>query len=399
MSGALVVRLSDVQPERVTWLWPGRVPLGKVTVLDGDPALGKTTALLDVAARITTGRAMPDGTRPDLAGPATVVILTAEDGLADTIRPRLDAAGADPSRVIAIRGIPEGDEERPLEIPIDVQAIADVVGEHQAALVIVDPLMAYLGGEVNTYRDQDVRRALAYLARLAEDTTAAVVLIRHLNKSSSANPIYRGGGSIGIIGAARAGLLVALDPDDDTRRILAVTKSNLSVVPPALAYRLEDTGTGVARVVWDGPTDHTAAQLLSIPATDEERSALNEAVAFLTELLRDGPRPAKDVQRQAREAGFSDATLRRAKSRAGITSQRTGGIGADGAWTWALPLRCSQPPKDAHTQSMSILGILEHLSASGGPQTSRCRSDGAPATVTQPNAAWADLGDEEEIEY
>jgi hypothetical protein len=249
----IIESLADVEPESVHWVNHGRIPLGKVTVLDGDPSLGKSTLLFDYAARVSTGGPMPDGSPTDLDGPAGVVIMSAEDGLADTIRPRLEAAGADCRRIVALTGIGMGSAAHRLPTLRDVAAIAEAIGRVAAKLVTIDPLVAYLPSKVNAHHDAHMRGVLVALADLAARTEAAVVVVRHLNKrNDTGNPLYRGGGSIGIIGAARSGLLVARDPDDPTgtRRVLASTKCNLTVAPPALAFHLESVPTGVARVVW-----------------------------------------------------------------------------------------------------------------------------------------------------
>jgi hypothetical protein len=340
-----LVRLSDVQPECVQWLWPARIPLGKVSLLDGDPGLGKSLMTLDLTARATTGRAMPDGTGSDLSAPTDVVLLTAEDGLGDMVRPRLEAAGADLHRVHALTWIDDHTEKR-MPTLADVDALESVIQQTGARLVIVDPLMAFLPGEVNSYRDQDVRRLLAPLAALAERTGAAVVVVRHLTKAIGNNPIYRGGGSIGIIGAVRSALLVAKDPDDvdGRRRILASTKCNLAEEPSALAYHLESViDAPVPHIVWEGATGHTAAVLLA-PTTDEvERSAGQEAISVLVDILADGPVSASEARKLARAAGVSDRTLDRAKAALRVKASRRGGLGAAGEWVWSLPLSTPTP--------------------------------------------------------
>lgn len=244
MTGPEVICLAHVKPERVSWLWPGYLPLGKLVVIDGDPGVGKSVLTLDLTARVTTGSQMPDGSQPVKGA---VLILSAEDGLADTIRPRLDAAGADPAQVITITGITAVDEDgkdftRPVSIPADLIDIEKVITEHGVVLVVIDVLMAYLGGDVNSHRDQDVRRALSPVAAMAGRTKCCVVVLRHLNKASGTSAIYRGGGSIGIGGAARAVFIAGIDPEDDsgTRHVLASVKCNLSAEPSSLAQ----TGSG-----------------------------------------------------------------------------------------------------------------------------------------------------------
>jgi hypothetical protein len=329
--------LSSVQPERVEWLWPGRIPRGKLSLLDGDPGLGKSVLTMDLAARVSSGQSMPWEPREpgEDRDPAGVVLLTAEDGLADTVVPRLKAAGADLDRVRALETVPDK-PPRPPQLPEDCDWIGEAVKQVEAALVIIDPLMAYLAGGVNSHRDQDVRRALLPLAQLAQRTGAAVLVVRHLNKAMGGNPLYRGGGSIGIIGAARSGLLVARDPDNPDRRVLASTKCNLAKLPASLSFDLSAADNGGLRVGWIGESAHTAETLLTAPIDGEDRGAVAQAVEVLRSILADGPRPVKEVQREARKAGVSEVTLRRAKALLSIRSDRIG-FGSDGVWCWSLP--------------------------------------------------------------
>jgi hypothetical protein len=337
IAGEYGVLLSEVIPERVRWLWKGRIALGKLNLVDGDPGTGKSAATTDLAARVSVGKPWPDGTECKAGG---VVILSAEDGLADTIRPRFDAANGDPSKAVAVSTVPDAEgNERQIAIPGDLHVIEAAIERVWAVLVVVDPLMAFLPGEVNSHRDQDVRRALAPLARLAERTGAAIVVIRHLNKAAGGNALYRGGGSIGIVGAARSGLLIAKHPEDDGRRVLASIKSNLAAPAPSLVFGLTSNEGGAVRVDWKGETGLDASALISAPTDHEERSALSEAQEFLREVLAAGPEPAADVRDEAESAGISKRTLDRARQSLGVSAEREGEPGkrGGGKWFWRLP--------------------------------------------------------------
>jgi len=253
------VCLADVVPEQVAWLWPGRIPAGKIVTLDGDPGLGKSALALTVAAIVSHGGVWPDGTGCEPAG--DVLIMTAEDGVADTIRPRLDAAHADLSRIHVIdHGFDERGEPTALSLA-DTEQIERHITETGAQLLVIDVLMAYLPGDA--YRDQDVRKALTPLAKVAERTGCAMLLLRHLRKSKGGDPVHSGAGSIGIVGAARAGFVVTRDPDCDDVRILASVKSNLAICPKSLSYRLISGRSGAVAVEWLGEDRRNASELLS----------------------------------------------------------------------------------------------------------------------------------------
>ena len=343
------VRLSDVEPEAVDWLWFGRLGRGKLTLIDGDPGLGKSLLTLDISARLTMGAAWPDGLPCVISG--SVMLMGAEDGLADTVRPRLDAAGADVYRVYALPTVGTAGNEHPPSIPDDIPEIEAELRAKDALMLVVDPLMAFLGSDVNSYRDQDVRRALAPLAAMADRLGVAVLVVRHLNKSSGGPAIYRGGGSIGLAGAARVVLAVGADPEDESRRILAAVKANLTVAPPSLAYRLVEAA-GAVRIDWLGTSNITAGQLLAVPVNDKERSALADACDFLRDRLGDEWVEASVVTKEAAHAGVSAATLKRAKAHLEVASERIG-FGSEGRWFWTLTTQRGSPkPIDAHPQGV-----------------------------------------------
>jgi AAA domain len=299
--------LSGVEPEEVSWQWPSWLALGKLTLVDGDPGLGKSAMTLDLAARVSAGKPFPDGTRCEAGG---VVLLSAEDGLADTIRPRLDAAGADTSKVLSLATVPDEDgHNRLLSIPEDLGIMEEGIRRVRARLVVVDPLMAFLSANANSHRDQDVRRALAPLAGLAERTGAAVLVVRHLNKAAANNPLYRGGGSIGIIGAARMAFVVGREPQDENRRVLASTKNNLAKPPRSLMFTLEESEGGAVRINWLGESEVSAKDLLATPQDHEQTDARSEAAEFLQDILSEGPVPANEVIRDAEDAGIAEKTL------------------------------------------------------------------------------------------
>ncbi len=336
-TGPVTVTLSSVMPELVTWVWPGRLPGGKISVLDGDPSVGKSTMAVDWAARVSTGTPWPDGS-PCVAG--DVLVMSAEDGLADTIRPRLDAAGGDADRVHSLRAIHFRDDdgnlrERAITLA-DTDAIEQAVRRHHARLVIVDVLMAYLPTGTDSHKDQDIRTVLARVATIAEDTGCCVLLLRHMNKTSGGNVLYRGGGSIGIVGAARAAYVAAPDPDDETgtKRVLACTKNNLAPMPASLAYQLTPANNGTASVTWQGETTTSAATLLSVLSSSDERTERDEAVEWLLAYLEHHGGTVKRAEaiRDAKRDGIAQRTLERARDGAGVRSERAGfGQGAD--WT------------------------------------------------------------------
>jgi AAA domain/Winged helix-turn-helix DNA-binding len=271
--------LSDIKSERLYWLWEKRIPRGKLTTLDGDPGLGKSLLTLDLAARVTTGSPMPDGTR---GARGSVILIAPEDAVADTIKPRLEAAGGDPSRIRLLNFVRKTDSRTgetypyPFSLSAHLRTLIQIANQTLPILVIIDPLVAVLGLRISVSNDQQVRETLSYLALLAHRNNCAVLIVRHLNKGSSENPLYRGGGSIGIIASARAGLLVVQHPFDEHQRLLVSIKNNLGEKASNLAYQVIADEHGIPSIQWLGTNHYPVASLLrgSTPLSLERQDIL-----------------------------------------------------------------------------------------------------------------------------
>ena len=347
----VVVSISDVQREEVKWLWHNRLALGKLHIVEGDPEVGKSWLLLALAAGITMGAALPgQGPQP----PGKVLLLSAEDGLADTIRPRLEDMGADLGLVTALTAVrdEEGRERLPSLVD-DLQALELVLAKGGYRLVVIDPINAYLGASLDTHRDAAIRSVLSPLAALAERCGVAVAAVRHLTKTSRDRAIYRGQGNIGYMAAARVGHLVGLNPDNPTERVLVCIKNNLALKPPALAFEIRD-----GRFLWKGESPIKAEMLLGPDSTSEQRSALDEAIGFLLSVLAGGRQDVGHVKGQAKKADITEATLRRAREYLGVRSWPRYERGKRGVvgWDWELPDLDAQPPR----------GNYEHLNVERG---------------------------------
>jgi hypothetical protein len=327
------VRLSSVRARAVEWLWPGWLPLGKLCDLSGDPGLSKSTLLLDLAARVSTNGVMPDGAQGVSGG---VCIMSAEDGLEDTIQPRLRAAGADLARV----GFFEGYNRQPLVLPDHIDRIEVRLRDYDARLLLIDPLAAFLA---QARSDQEVRKCLHPVKSLAEQLRCTVLWLRHLSKRGGAKAIYRGSGHVSIIGAARSGLVVGPDPSDPAVRVLAHAKSNLAPRQRSLTYRLERVDEfGCCRIVWGGASELSADDLcdiLSRREKEEQESAhtrLAAAVEFLSAALQNGPRAVEELKEEAKVLGLAWATVRRAVKVLGATTTYPHQT-ASRRYEWALP--------------------------------------------------------------
>jgi hypothetical protein len=329
-----IIHLQAVQARDVTWLWPSWIPLRKITVVDGDPGLGKSTLLLDLAARVSRMDAMPDGSRGRYG---EVLLMTAEDSLEDTVKPRLLAAGANLDRIHSFKFVRDELGTRPPVLPDDIHRLEELVQTHDVAMVVIDPFVAYLSTTLDTSRDHHMRRALHLLSELADRQECAIILLRHLNKGAQSKAIYRGGGSIGIIAAARAGILVAKDPTNDKLRVIVVTKCNLATPPTGLKYELVPNDKTVS-IAWRGLCYATADGVLECRGGEEEKTALEEAVQFLTDVLTEKDYEYNLLREEAKACGISEHTLRRAKTQLRIHSYRVGNQKGlkGGKWLWSF---------------------------------------------------------------
>jgi hypothetical protein len=339
--------ISQCVTQPVQWLWPGRLALGKLAMLDGDPDLGKSLLTLDLCARLTRGLPFPDGAQGP--GPANVVVLSAEDGV-ETVRPRLQALGADLDRVFVLAEAADGDE--PIRIPTNLAPLDEIVGDTSARLVVFDPVMSFLHPGILCASDSSVRQGLLPLANLAQRRQSAVLMQRHLNKNVSNRSLYRGLGSIAFLAMCRSGYLVARDPQQPSQCVLAQVKNNLAPPQPSLAYRIDGGQDEPLSFTWLGPSPFTADQLLTrvLGRVPKQRQC---AAEFLTELLQSGPRTAREVWEACQQQRLSERTVNRAKGELLIRSARRC---EDGKWVtyWLLPSQSLPNPASADSGSADL---------------------------------------------
>jgi hypothetical protein len=340
-SAALVARrASDIQRQPVQWLWPGRIARGKVTIVAGEPGLGKSQLTCAIAAAVTTGGAWPceEGRSPS----GSVIILSAEDDASDTICPRLDAAGADARRVMVVSAVKvdHGQGRRSFNLQSDLALLESEIDRlGDALLVIIDPVSSYLG-HVDSHKNAELRAVLEPLGEMAARHGVAVLAITHFNKSGSGSPNNRFIGSIAFVAAARAAFIVAADPDDKRRRLFIPTKNNVGPALDGLGFRIEliDVGDEILApmIVWDGPVTVTAEEVLAPHSGSSTGPAprRTEAEDFLRLVLAVGPLPTRRIKSEAKEAGLSWPSIRRAKESLGILASKTA---LDGGWVWTMP--------------------------------------------------------------
>ena len=311
-----IISMDEIQAEEIKWLWKPYIPFGKLTIVQGDPGEGKTTFVLRLAAQLSQGKGFDDSM--EISEPMNVIYQTAEDGLADTIKPRLLSANADCSKIKVI-----DDTEKSLYM--DDERLEIAIREQNAKLLILDPLQAYLGDRVDMNRANEAREMTKKLSAMAEWTGCAVILVGHMNKGSGAKAAYRGIGSIDFFAIARSVLLVGRVPNDSSIRAIVQIKNNLEKEGETMAFRLSDSG-----FQWLGESDISADELLSgCSSTDKHKTA----VEFLQNVLSDGKEvPASSIFAQARALGVSKRTMENIKQELGVKSIKSGNL-----WMWKMP--------------------------------------------------------------
>lgn len=307
-----VIRMSDIKEQDVKWLWYPYIPAGKITMLQGDPGDGKTMLILTLSALLSNGLPLPEqetGTEP-----ITIIYQTAEDGLEDTIKPRLVAAGADCKRIVLIN-----DSEIPLTIAD--KRIGDTILSEKAKLLILDPLQAFLGENTDMHRANAVRPLFSKLAQMANKTGCAVVIVGHMNKMQGSKAIYRGLGSMDFNAIARSILVVGRSKDNQSRRIMAHLKSSLAPFGKSQCFEIN------GGIRFTGTCDITAEQLLNGGGYGENFTPKKKdfAVEKLQDLLSEGEVPSTEIYEYFADMGISKRTVENARKQLGVVSSKQGG--------------------------------------------------------------------------
>jgi len=311
-----LIQMSEVEAEEVSWLWYPFIPYGKLTIIQGDPGDGKTTLVLNLAARLSKGLALDE--QETETEPIAVIYQTAEDGLADTVKPRLEEAGADCSRISVI-------DESDKSLSMADERIEEALIATKAKLLILDPIQAYLGGGIDMNRANEARDMTKRLGALAEKYKCAIVLIGHMNKASGNKAAYRGMGSIDFYAVARSVLLVGRIEGEPNLRAMVQIKNNLAAFGHSKAFELSESGFR-----WIGDYEITAEEVLGGIAPKVNKQ--DRATDLLKDLMKDRKMiPSNDIFEMVREENISKRTLESAKQSLGIKAKKI-----NDTWYWIL---------------------------------------------------------------
>lgn len=311
-----MIRMSEVQSQEIEWLWYPFIPYGKLTIIQGDPGDGKTTMVLNLAAKLSKGEALDENMK--VTEPVNVIYQTAEDGLADTVKPRLELAGADCERIIVI-------DESDKSLSMVDERLEEAIVRTGARLLILDPIQAYLGGGMDMNRANEARDMTKKLGALAEKTKCAIILIGHMNKASGNKAAYRGMGSIDFFAVARSVLLVGRVEGEPNTRAVVQKKNNLAAFGHPKAFALSEEG-----FQWIGDYEITVDEVLGGIAPKANKMEL--AKQMLRELAETHSAVlSNEIFDRADELGISKRTLENAKKELGIRARKI-----NNAWYWEL---------------------------------------------------------------
>ena len=328
--------VDDVEMVPINWLWKDRIARGKITVIAGQPGLGKSQITAMLCAHITASIAFPDGAIIDAGD---VIILSAEDDVSDTIKPRLIAAKADLKRCHFLDGIKikinGEDAVRMFDLTQDIAPLENIIKLNgNVKLLIIDPVSAYQG-QTDSHGNAEMRTLLSPYSKMAAKYNVSIVLVTHFNKSNSQEPLERVIGSIGLIAAARAGYAVIKDDKDESIRYLVPIKNNIGNDKDGFAFHIDGVtlqhDIETSCICWH--SEPIKAQKVLNPEAEKKPTQTSAAAAFLQEILSDGPMLATDVFDNAAGAGYSKSTIQRAKSRIGAKTRK---CGFDKGWVWYL---------------------------------------------------------------
>lgn len=365
-------RMSDVETKPVKWLWHKRIALGKLTVIAGNPGLGKSQITAYLAATVSTGGYWPDGAEPPLK--AAVLLLSAEDDAGDTIKPRLLAAGADVGNCYVIDAVhsvnSNGDAQlRTFDLSQDIERLErEIIRIGNVGLVVIDPISAYLGG-VDSHNNADMRGLLAPLSAMAAQHNVAVVLVTHMNKSKDQEPIARVIGSIGLIAAARAGYVVIKDNKNPKLRYFVPVKNNIGNDKDGFSFAIEEVRLPsdlfvieTSKISWR--PDTVQAQDILNPEAKAKETQINGAKDFLSDCLFDGPKLSADVFEEAEGAGYKKSAIQRAAQVLGVKRRKRGVL--NGKWEMYMPADdlskaylCAKESEDGEEINFSDAGLVD----------------------------------------
>jgi putative DNA primase/helicase len=352
--GPVLTRMSSVTRQPIKWLWENRIARGKITVIAGDPGVGKSFLTIDLASRVSTGSPWPDDPIGILREPANVILLNAEDDAGDTIGPRLDHAGADSQRVFIMEGIRHCNAQGEPSIRSftldDMRNLSLMVDTAKPHLVVIDPVSAHLG-DVDSHKNAEVRALLAPLSKLAAESGVAIVCVTHLSKAGGGPAMYRASGSLAFIAAARAGFAVAKDKNDPARRLFLPIKNNIGNDQDGLAYRIID-----GKLSWEkDAVSTTADEAFGADCGGGDAYELDEAVDWLREALLSGPVDADATIKRAQRDGIAARTLDRAKKQLRVKAKKFG-FGSSGKWRWCYDDQ--QPLSAPNSDDPDGVGVL-----------------------------------------